>query len=183
MPVPSADFKKAIKQLSDKEKEALILKAARRDAELYELLVYELVPEVSLEQVVAETSERIQELMQTAPGRNYSKAISRSLRKSIKEIARFKRITKEVKGEIDLQLYLLKLIFDDYAAQFDAPYKSFFVTTARLLLRTMQLIRTKLHPDYHLEYKEELNHFLGLLHQRSKSKHLTFTLPTAFELD
>ena len=32
MPVPSADFKKALKRLSEAEKEALLLRAVRRDA-------------------------------------------------------------------------------------------------------------------------------------------------------
>ena len=38
MPVPSTDFKKALARLSDKEKEALVLRAVRRDAELYDAL-------------------------------------------------------------------------------------------------------------------------------------------------
>jgi hypothetical protein len=36
MPVPSAEFKKALKRLPDAEKEKLLLRAVRRDAELYE---------------------------------------------------------------------------------------------------------------------------------------------------
>jgi hypothetical protein len=183
MPVPSADFKKVIKQLSDKEKEAIILKAVRRDAELYELLAFELLPEVTLEQVMEETSERIHALMFNPTGRIFSKGIQRSLRKSVKEIARFKRITKDAKGEIDLHLYLLKLIFENFSGQFESQFKSFFVTTARLVVRTMQLIRKNLHPDYHLEYKPELDAFLSQLHGRSKSKHLTFALPAGFELE
>lgn len=183
MPVPTADFKKAIKQLSEKEKEDVILKAVRRDAELYELLTYELLPEVSLEQVVAETSERIYTLMFQPSGRIFSKAITRSLRKAIKEIARFKRITKDAKGEIDLHMYLLRLIFENFSGQFESTYKTFFVATARLVVRTIQLIQKKLHPDYHLEYKAELDDFLAQLHSRSKSRSLTFALPVEFDLE
>jgi len=54
MPVPSAEFKKAIKQLTDKEKEALLLKAVRRDAELYDIVAFELL-EIPVEQLVEET--------------------------------------------------------------------------------------------------------------------------------
>jgi hypothetical protein len=183
MPVPTADFKKVIKQLSDKEKEAIILKAVRRDAELYELLTFELLPEVTLEQVTEETCERIYSLMFNPTGRIFSKGITRSLRKSIQEIARFKRITKDVKAEVELHLYLLKLIFDNFTGQFESTYKTFFVTTARLVVRTMQLIRKKLHPDYHLEYKADLDAFLTQLHSRSRSKHLTFALPGSFEIE
>ena len=107
---------------------------------------------------------------------------TRSLRKSIQEIARFKRITKDVKAEVDLHLYLLRLIFDNFTGQFESQYKTFFVTTARLVVRTMQLIQKKLHPDYHLEYKADLDWFLGYLHSRPKSKQLTFALPATFEI-
>ena len=130
-----------------------------------------------------ETSERIHALMFNPTGRVFSKGIQRSLRKSVKEIARFKRITKDAKGEIDLQLYLLKLIFENFSGQFESHYKSFFVTTARLVVRTIELIRKKLHPDYHVEYTAELDALLAQLHSRSKSKHLSFALPATFELE
>ncbi|WP_026462725.1 hypothetical protein [Adhaeribacter aquaticus] len=183
MPVPSADFKKAIKQLSDKEKETLLLRAVRRDAELYDLFSYELLPDITLEQLTTETSEKIHDLMYGLTGRNLTKSITRSLRKSTKEIARFKRITKDVKAEIDLHIYLLRLIFDNFTGQFESRFKSFFVATARLVLRTMQLIRKNLHEDYHIEYKTDLDDFLQQLNSRSKSNQLSFTLPQTFEVD
>ena len=183
MPVPSPDFKKELKNLTDKEKEAIILRAVRRDAELYDLLAYELIPERTLEQVAAETSEIIHEYMYGLTGRNLTKSITRSLRKSVKEIARFKRITKDAKAEIDLNLYLLRLIFDNFTGQFESRYKSFFVGTARLLLRTIKLIHKNLHEDYHLEYKADLDNFLGQIHSRSQRVHLTFDLPEEFKVD
>lgn len=183
MPVPSADFKQALKQLTEKEKEAIILRAARRDAELYDMLAYELVPDITLEQVKEETSEKIHALMYGLTGRNLTKSITRSLRKAVKEIARFKRITKDVKTEIDLHMYLLRLIFDNFTGQFESSYKSFFTATARLVVRTIQLIRKNLHEDYHLEYKAELDNFLEQLNSRSKKAHLSFELPLEFVIE
>jgi hypothetical protein len=183
MPVPTADFKKELKKLTDKEKEAIILRAVRRDAELYDLLAFEILPDRTLEQVVEETSEMIHQHMYGLTGRNLTKNINRSLRKSVKEIARFKRITKDVKAEIDLHLYLLRLIFDNFTGQFESRYKSFFVGTARLLLRTIKLIRKNLHEDYHLEYKADLDNYLAQVNSRRQRIHLTFDLPAAFETE
>jgi len=180
MPVPSADFKKAVKALTDKEKETIILRAARRDAELYDMLVFELVPDMTLQQVQEETSEKIHALMYGLTGRNLTKSITRSFRKSVQEIARFKRITKNQPAEIELHLYLLRLIFDNFTGQFESSYKSFFTATARLVIKTMQLIRKNLHEDYHLEYKAELDNYLEQLNSRSKKAHLTFELPQEF---
>ncbi|MCC9166214.1 hypothetical protein [Pontibacter harenae] len=180
MPTVSSSFKQAVRQLGDKEKEAIILKAAKRDAELYDLLLYEL-GELTLEEMFELHANKIQELMVNASGRSLSKALAKALRKAIKEIARFKRITKDKKSEVELHLYLLRLIFDNYTGQFDSFYKSFYTASARLLLRTTQLIKKNLHEDYHLEYKAELDGFLSQIHNHSKP--LSFKLPTSFEVE
>jgi hypothetical protein len=45
----------------------------------------------------------------------------------------------------------------------------------------MQLIRKNLHPDYHIEYKAELDDFLEQLHNRKKP--LPVTLPDTIIID
>lgn len=180
MPAVSPAFRKAVKQLSDKEKEAIILKAVRRDAELYDMLSYEL-QELTLEEVYEQSADKIHELLINASGRSLAKALTKALRKSQKEIARFKRVTKEPKSEIELHLYTLRLIFNNFTGQFDSYYKGFYTASARLLLRTMQLIRKNLHEDYYLEYKSELDDFLQQIHSRKKP--LTVALPQEFEVD
>ncbi|MDQ3291383.1 MAG: hypothetical protein M3Q05_08855 [Bacteroidota bacterium] len=182
MPAPSVEFKKALKELSEKEKENLLLRAVRRDAELYDMLVYELIEDVTLDHLIEETSEKIHELMHTTSGRSFAKSLNKSLRKSLKEITRFKRITKDAKGEVELNIFLLKLIFDNFTGQFESIYRSFFVTTARLTVRTAQLIRKNLHEDYQIEYKAYIDDFLAQLHSRNKSHYLSFSLPQEFEV-
>lgn len=180
MPAPSASFKKAIKQLSDKEKETLLLKAVRRDAELYDMFSYEL-GELTLEDLQERSQDVIHELLLNATGRSLTKALAKVLRKAVKEIARFKRVTKDPKAEIDLHLYTLGLIFDNYTGQFDSYYKVFYTSTARLLMRTIQLIRKNLHGDYHLEYKADIDSYLEQIGNRNKP--LPFTLPKEFEIE
>lgn len=177
MPTVSTGFKQAVKKLSDKEKEAIIIKAARRDAELYDMLAFEL-GELTLDELYDQTAANIHELMIGTTGRYLGRALTKSLRKSAKEIARFKRVTKDSKLEIDLHLYLLRLIFDNFTGQFDSYYKAFYTATARLLQRTIQLIRKNLHEDYHLEYKDDLDDFLQQIHSRNKP--LSFDLVREF---
>jgi hypothetical protein len=181
MPTISPAFRQAVKQLSEKEKEAIILKAARRDAELYDLLSYELIEEVTLEEVYNQSTDTIHELLLNASGRSLAKALNKALRKALKEIALFKRITKDKKAEADLHLYTLRLIFDNFTGQFDSYYKGFFTATARLLHRTIQLIRKNLHEDYHLEYKPELDNYLQQIHSRNKP--LPISLPHEFKVE
>jgi predicted nucleotide-binding protein (sugar kinase/HSP70/actin superfamily) len=180
MPVPSASFKKTIKQLSDKDKETLLLKAVRRDAELYDMFAYEL-NEVTLEELQERSQDIIHELLLNATGRNLTKALTKALRKALKEIARFKRITKDKKAEVELHLYILDLIFRNYTGQFDSYYKVFYTSTAKLLLKTIQLIRKNLHEDYHLEYKSDIDDYLEQISNRNKP--LPVTLPKEFDIE
>ncbi|AKQ44842.1 hypothetical protein TH63_03140 [Rufibacter radiotolerans] len=183
MPVPSADFKQALKKLSEKEKEALILRLVRKDGEAYDALAFELLEDVTLESLFARSAETIHDIMFTVSGRSLSKALSRGLKKATQEIARYYRITKDRKGEVELTIYLLQLIFDNFTGQFESIYKGFYVATARLVLRTMTLIKKHLHEDYHLEYQDALNAFLDDLNGRSKRRSLSFNLPMQFEVD
>ncbi len=180
MPVVSPAFKKAVKLLSDKEKEAIILKAARRDSELYDMLQYEL-GELTLQEVGELSADTIKTLLFSASGRSLPKALAKALRKALKEVACYKRITKDAKGEIDLNLFTLGLIFDHFSDHFNSYHKAFYTATARLLLRTLGLVRKNLHEDYHLEYKQPLDHFLQQIHGRHNPP--AVALPVTFEVE
>lgn len=183
MPVPSADFKRALKQLSEKEKETLLLRAARRDAELYDTLCFELLPDVDAATVYEQASDQIHELFAVgATGRLLNRSLTKALSKTVKEVARARRITKDKRLEIDLNLYALRHIFENYTGQFESPYAGFYTATARLAARTTQLVQKNLHEDLWLEYKADLDDFLTQLHARSKSRSLKFELPRELEL-
>lgn len=179
----SPEFKHALKRLSDKEKEALLLRAARRDAEFYETLAYELLPDVTTATVLEDTSDRIHALFNVAvSGRLLNRSLTKGLQKAAKEVSRARRITKDKQLEVDLNLYTLRLLFENYTGQFDSPFDGFYVGTARLANRTARLILQNLHPDLWLEYKPEMDDFLRQLHARSKSRNLRFNLVREMEI-
>ena len=178
MPVPTADFKKALARLPDKDKESLLLRAVRRDAELYDTFAYELLPDVTLETLYEQAADRIHELFQVAvTGRLLNRSLVKALREANKEAARARRVTKSKQLEVDLGLYALRLIFDNYTGQFDSVYAGFYTGTARLAARLTQLITKHLHQDLWLEYQAELDGFLTGLHERRRSRELKFELP------
>ena len=183
MPVPSVDFKKALARLSEKEKEALLLRAVRRDAELYDTFSFELLPDVTLESVYEASADRIHELFNVAvTGRLLNRSLVQALRGAKEETARARRVTKSRQLEIDLGMYTLRLIFENYTGQFDSHFQGFFVATARLARRLAQAIVKDLHEDLWLEYKPELDSFLRQLHERPRSWELKFELPGELRL-
>lgn len=178
MPVPTPEFKKALKRLSETEKEALLLRAVRRDAELYETFRFELLADVSLAQIQEETADRIHELFNLAvSGRLLNRSLVKTLRASVQEAARARRITKSKQLEIDLLAYTLRLCLDHYSGQFDSVYDGFYKAVARLAARLPALILKHLHEDLWVEYKPDLDDVLKDLHRRKKSANLTFELP------
>ncbi|GAC1375393.1 MAG: hypothetical protein NVS3B25_25300 [Hymenobacter sp.] len=183
MPVPSSDFKKSLKRLSDSEKETLLLRAVRRDAELYETYRYELLADVSLAQIQEETADRIHELFNLAvSGRLLNRSLVKALRASVQEAARARRITKSKPLEIDLLVYILRQCLDNYSGQFDSVYDGFFNATARLAARVPALVLKSLHEDLWVEYKAEMDDILRDLHSRKKRQQLKFELPRQFHI-
>ena len=183
MPVPSADFKKALKRLAEPEKEALLLRAVRRDAELYETFRFELLADVSLGQVQEESADRIHELFNVAvTGRLLNRSLVKAVRASVQEAARTRRITKSKQLEIDLLVYVLRQCIDNYSGQFDSVYDGFYNATARLAARLPALVLKALHEDLWVEYQPELDEILAELHRRKKSRLLKFELPRKFEI-
>ena len=183
MPVPSADFKKTLKRLSETEKEALLLRAVRRDAELYETFRFELLADVTLGQVQEESADRIHELFNVAvTGRLLNRSLVKAVRASVQEAARSRRITKNKQLEIDLLVYILRQCIDNYSGQFDSVYDGFYNATARLASRVPILVIKSLHEDLWVEYKSELDEILRELHGRKKSHNLKFELPRKFEI-
>jgi hypothetical protein len=183
MPVPSADFKKALKRLTEPEKETLLLRAVRRDAELYETFRFELLADVTIGQVQEETADRIHELFNVAvSGRLLNRSLVKAVRASVQEAARARRITKNKQLELDLLVYILRQCINNYSGQFDSVYDGFYNVTARLAARVPALVLKSLHEDLWLEYKSELDDILRELHSRKKSHNLKFELPRSLEI-
>ena len=83
--------------------------------------------------------------------------------------------------EIDLLLYILR-----HHRQLLRPVRQPCTTasssTARLTAARASSVLNNLHEDLWLEYKPEVDDFLTQLHNRSKSRHLSFELPREVEI-
>ena len=157
--VPSADFKRALRQLPEKDKETLLLRAARRDAEFYDALCFELLADVTLASVQAEAEDRIHELFNVSvSGYLLHKSLPRVLGKA-------------------QNMYTLRLIFNSYTGSLDSSHALFYKATARLAVRTASLVLKNLHEDLWLEYQAELDAFFRQLRAYDNRWQLSFELP------
>ena len=176
--VVSSDFKKTLLRLSEKELVALLVRAAKRDDEFYDTLCFELLPDVTVDSVKSKTEDKIHELFNlSVSGYLLHKSLPKVLGKAVKEVARARRITKNKQLEVDLNLYVLRLIFGNYTGSLDSSHNQFYKATARLMVRTASLVIKNLHEDYWLEYKPELDDYFQKLRAYANRWSLSFELP------
>ncbi len=174
----AAHLRAALRKLPEKEKDALLLRSVRRDAEWRATLAYELLPEVTRDTVYEAVSERIHALLTGVSGYQLARFLTKSLKKATVEINYARRITGERALEIDLHAYLLRELFDHFSGQLDSPYSPYYKAVAKLVVKLIKLIQKYLHEDVWLDYETEITEWLRQLRSRNYVWDLSFELPT-----
>ncbi|MES2864466.1 MAG: hypothetical protein V4666_10135 [Bacteroidota bacterium] len=154
------DFKKALQELSDKEKDKLILRLLRRDMDLAEKLYFELVDTDSIEdkrRIMESTiSKSIQRFSENYHSLDY---IAVEMRSISGKISHHVKITTDKFGEISLNLQMLNEVIEQnsFSLSHSKPQKSnkfynyVIVRTFKILL-----LIAALHEDFLLDFKEDL---------------------------
>jgi len=155
------DFKRALQELAEKEKDKLIFRLLRRDLDLAEKLYFELVDTDSIEDkrkiMEINISKQIHRFSENFHSLDY---ISIEMRNISGKISHHVKITKDKFGEISLNLQMLNEVIEqnDFSLRHSKPQKStkfynyVIVRTFKILL----LIQA-LHEDFLLDFKENLN--------------------------
>ncbi len=154
------------------------MRFARANAEMHDILAFELVEDITLGTIEEEAQETISEILFTVTGRNFYKALNRAIGKAVKEIARVKKVTKSVQLEVDLHRFVLTILFDNYGGQFENYNRSFPGKVARITQKLHGLIIKNLHPDLRIEYKPEIDKWLEILRNRAGNNIYVQKLPT-----
>ena len=155
------DFKRALQELPEKEKDKLILRLLRRDMDLAEKLYFELVDTDSIEDkrkiMEINISKQIHRFSVNFHSLDY---IAIEMRNISGKISHHVKITKDKFGEISLNLQMLNEVIEQntFSLTHSKPQKStkfynyVIVRTFKILL----LIQA-LHEDFLLDFKEDLN--------------------------
>jgi hypothetical protein len=155
------EFKRALQELSEKEKDKLILRLLRRDMDLAEKLYFELVDTDTVEDkrrnMVTLISNDINRIAENYHSLDF---IAVEMRRISGKISHHVKITKDKFGEISLNIHMLNEIIEQntFSLSHSKPQKStkfynyVIVRTFKILL----LIQA-LHEDFLLDFKEDLN--------------------------
>ncbi len=154
------EFKKALQELPDKEKDKLIFRLLRRDMDLAEKLHFELVDTDSIEDkrrnmetVISKDIKRFSE--------NYHSLdyIALEMRRISGKISHHVKITKDKFGEISLNLQMLNEVIDQnsFSLSHSKPQKSIkFYNYVIVRGFKILLLINLLHEDFLLDFKDDL---------------------------
>lgn len=155
------DFKRALQELPEKEKDKLILRLLRRDMDLAEKLYFELVDTDSIEDkrrvMEINISKQIHRISENFHSLDY---IAIEMRNISGKISHHVKITKDKFGEISLNLQMLNEVIEQnaFSLTHSKPQKStkFYNYVIGRTFKILLLIQT-LHEDFLLDFKENLN--------------------------
>ena len=179
MPVLSKEFKQDVEKIPVQKLQKLVLKLARSNREVYDLINIELLPKNEADRDLFEkTKVKIQfRLFNLSSKGPVQKSIATSISKAVKEINYYTKITGNKRNEAELLNIVLKEVFTEFSDDLGTCWTVFDsklgVTTKRLL----NLVTKKLHEDYLLDFKDDLNKYLRILRSRSNHIDLIFNLP------
>ena len=154
------EFKKALQELPEKEKDKLIFRLLRRDMDLAEKLHFELVDTDSIEDkrrnMETIISNDIKRFSENFHSLDY---IAIEMRRISGKISHHVKITKDKFGEISLNLQMLNEVIEQnaFSLTHSKPQKSIkFYNYVIVRAFKILLLINLLHEDFLLDFKEDL---------------------------
>lgn len=157
----SKEFKEALCNLPENEKDKLLLRLLKKDIKLTNRLHFELVSDNSVDEERQAVRNELEKQIQTLA--NYSFSIGslfmdvRYLSGMINEhVSR----TNDKIGEVDLNIFLLTRILEEFNSEIlNVTYAKAGKFCTSVIARAFKilLLINKLHPDYRIEFQEGLH--------------------------
>ncbi len=154
------EFKEAILDLPEKEKDKLLLRLLKKDVPLANQLYFELVSTQTVEERRAELEELVRKRAESILARSSSVQHLQMLTRSLSgDITVQTKITKDKFGEISLNLLMLNEILKTNKLRSELFYKpkamKFAVYVVARTFKLLVLIRA-MHEDYLSDFKSDL---------------------------
>jgi vacuolar-type H+-ATPase subunit I/STV1 len=158
-------LKKAIVQMSSREKDKLLLRLVAKDSLLVDRLHFELIEDSNTlperREAIRERILKIAQMSQFSPG-----WIMMDMRSLSGDITHHVKITKDKYGEIELNVHLLNVFFENHAEQL-RNYSSRSDKCALYIAKkteTVLRLLAKLDEDYYVDFVDAVNQLLHSVH-------------------
>lgn len=97
----------------------------------------------------------------------------------LKRVNEFTKISKNKVLEANLLMYILEVPFSLTTDIFGSCFTQYDTRVAMIVKRLINIVTTKLHEDYKIEYEDAINEYLKILHRTSRHVNTVYNLPKA----
>ena len=158
-----------IGELSKKELEKLVLKAAAKDKFFHDYLLVNYFEKEHGEQDLFEQAKAEIEILLHKNYKGFAEEIqlANMLGACAKRITEFSKICKNKSLEADLIMMVLEIPFSLSTNIFCTCFTAFNYKVVLLMKRIINLLQNKMHEDYQVQYREKINEYLTILHRTS----------------
>ena len=179
MPTLTREFIDDVRRIPYTELQQFVLQLAKRNKDIFDILNIEYLRknearEVLFEETKGKVLNHLNNFSFKGP---IQKSLSAAIAKAVKEINYFVKITDDHNKEAELLDILLNEVFSENSNQLGTCWTVF---DSKLGVTTRRLVNTvtkKLHEDRLLDFKENINRYLNILHDRSNHIDLIYGLP------
>ena len=173
------ELKNKISQLSKQELEKLVTKAAGSSKSFYDYLILNYIDKDSGEdELFEEKMNEIESIIDSLYlGRIPEEDYAQMFADCNKEIASFAKVCKRKNLELDLIMFVLKKAFSISHKHYETCFTKINYQVYLLTKKAINLLNTKLHEDYRIQYVPTLNEYLHFLHTYSNHLNYVFYLP------
>lgn len=169
MPKVASVITSQIGQLTKKELEKLVLKAASKDKFFHDYLLVNYFEKEHGEQDLFEQAKDELEILFRKNYKGFSEELQMAnmLGACTKRVSEFSKTCKSKNLEADLIMHVLKIPFSLSTNMFCTCFTAYNYKVVLLLKRVINLLQTKMHEDYLIQYRENINEYLNILHRTS----------------
>jgi hypothetical protein len=181
MPRLSKEIKEQIKTLDNSVLQEIVLKLASKEKLVYDFVMTNYLDKESGEKELFETTKADLELIFRKRYKGYAEEmkLANMLGACIKRINEFTKISKNKVLEAELLLHILNIPFSLTTNMFGTCFTQYDTKVAMIVKRLINIVTTKLHEDYKIEYEIAINEYLKILHRTSSHIDTVYKLPKA----
>lgn len=174
-------IKQTVAQLSKKELEKLVLRAAQKHKEFYNYLLVNFVDKVSGEEVLFEKVKEDLEILFRKQYKGHSEELqlANMMAACLKRINEFGKVCRKKEMELNLIMIVLEIPFGLSSNMFCTCFTAYNHKVYLLLRKAVAILQTKLHEDFRLEYEARLNEYLSIMHRTSSHLDYIINLPNS----
>jgi len=183
MPRISKEFKQAIQEIPVEDLQKLVIQFASKNKEIYDFVnIHYVESEDTEDELFEETIAKItDEILFLGERGIVQKNLAKAITKSVGYINHFAKVAKNKKREADLLRNLLDDLFENYTNELGTCWTVFDSRLAVTTNRLYSLVTKKLHEDYRIEYRDNLNRYLKILHAKSNHLDYIYRMPKSIE--